>query len=115
MGLAGKEQGKNRGIAGGVGEPAKARRLRLYRRRPKAPPRSRATPGSSKSSPQRRAVIFKPTECANLPQDLRVKLIADRSSEARSPSLEIDSERKTKLFAAFREPTLYGLFGDFLI
>jgi hypothetical protein len=32
MGLAGKEQGKNRGIAGGAGEPAKATRLRLYRR-----------------------------------------------------------------------------------
>jgi hypothetical protein len=36
MGLAGKEQGKNRGIAGGESEPAKATRLRLYRRRPKA-------------------------------------------------------------------------------
>ena len=39
--------------------------LRLYRRHRKAPPRSRATPRSSKSSPQRRAAIFKPIECAN--------------------------------------------------
>jgi hypothetical protein len=64
MGLAGKEQGKNRGIAGGAGEPAKATRLRLYRRRRKAPPRSRATPRPSKSSPQRRTALFKPTERA---------------------------------------------------
>jgi hypothetical protein len=43
-GLAGKEQGKNRGIAGGAGEPAKATRLRLYRRHRKEPPRSPTTP-----------------------------------------------------------------------
>jgi hypothetical protein len=50
MGLAGKEQGKNRGIAGGAGEPAKATRLRLYRRRPKASPRSRAAPRSGQKA-----------------------------------------------------------------
>jgi hypothetical protein len=58
MGLAGKEQGKNRGIAGGAGEPAKATRLRLYRRHRKAPPADELMPRPSKSSPQRRAAIF---------------------------------------------------------
>jgi hypothetical protein len=52
MGLAGKEQGKNRGIAGGAGEPAKATRLRLYRRRPKAPPGSGAVEQKLPSRPR---------------------------------------------------------------